>query len=197
VREALTRRSLPRASLDIMLSSLSSNSIKQYDVCLRKWWSFCETNSIEHYKASIPVVISFLTQMFQNGCQYGTLNTYRSALSLILGPALGKDDRLQRFFRGVFRMRPPTPKYNFTWDTNHVLDNLSLWYPNDSLSVEKLTKKTITLLALTTAHRIQTLSKINLNNIEFSTKQIIIKIPDIIKTSRPGVKQPVLCLPYF
>lgn len=150
IREALTRRSLPRASLDIMVSSPSDNSIKQYDVCLRKWWLYCQTHSIDHYKASVPIVISFLTEMFNDGCQYGTLNTYRAALSLILGPLLTKDDRLTRFFKGAFRMRPPLPKYTFTWDTNCVLDHLSTWYPNEDLSLDRLSRKTVTLLALTT-----------------------------------------------
>lgn len=141
-------------------------------------------------------MISFLTQMFNDGCQYGTLNTYRSALSLILS-SITKDDRLTRFFKGVFRMRPPLPKYSFTWDTNCVLDHLSTWYPNEDLSQDRLSRKTITLLALTTAQRVQTLSKISISNIKFSNTQVIIKIPDLLKTSRPGSKQPVVLLPYF
>lgn len=180
-----------------MISSLSENSIRQYDVCLRKWWSFCQYNSVNYYEASVPIVISFLTQMFNEGCQYGTLNSYRSALSLILGPAIAKDDRLQRFLKGVFRIRPPLPKYNFTWDTNCVLDHLSSWFPNEDLPLNQLTKKAITLLALTTAHRMQTFSKIKTINIEIFNEKIMIKIPDIIKTSRPGARQPILLLPYF
>lgn len=180
-----------------MVSSLSDSSIRQYDVCLRKWWQFCQCNSVDYYKASVPIVISFLTQMFNEGCQYGTLNSYRSALALILGPAIAKDDRLQRFLKGVFRIRPPIPKYNLTWDTNGVLDHLGSWFPNEDLPLIQITKKTITLLALTTAHRMQTLSKIKTVNIEFLNDKITIKIPDFIKTSRPGANQPILFLPYF
>lgn len=48
-----------------------------------------------------------------------------------------------------------------------------------------------------TAHRVQTLSKIKIQNIETLPSQIIIKIPDFIKTSRLGCPQPVLYIPFF
>lgn len=199
MRIALSRRSLPTSSLDIMLASLSTNSIKQYDVCLRKWWNFCRNKSINVYTTSVPSVIDFLTQLYDQGSQYGTLNSCRSALSLILGPTISNDDRLQRFFKGVFRLRPPQPKYNVTWDTNCVLDRVTewYWYPNIELSLDLLSNKTVTLLALITAHRVQTLSKINIKNIQMTPGCILIKIPDILKTTKIGSKQPILYLPFF
>lgn len=180
-----------------MLASLAPNSIKQYEVYFKKWWDFCNTNSVDIYSASVPTVIYFLTQLFNNGCQYGTLNSCRSALSLILGPIVSNDDRLKRFFKGVFRLKPPKPKYDVTWDTNLALDKLSSWHPNEELTLDKLTYKTITLLAISTAQRAQTLSKINLSNIQKSSHRITIKIPDFVKTSRPGCHQPVINLPFF
>lgn len=61
VREALLRRSVPPSSTDIMLASLSVNSIKQYDVCLKRWHAFCIQNNRDVYEASIPLIIHFLT----------------------------------------------------------------------------------------------------------------------------------------
>lgn len=180
-----------------MMASLSDNTMKQYDVCLKKWWSFCQEKLINYYEASVPSVIYFFTQIFNNGSKYGTLNSYRSALSLILGPNMSKDDRILRFFKGVFRLRPPRPKYNVTWDTNRVLDFLRSKYPNEQLSLVEISKKCATLLALTTAHRVQTLSKISMENISMMSSKIIIKIPDLIKTSRVGSQQPLLTLPFF
>lgn len=180
-----------------MMASLSHNSFKQYDSCLKKWWNFCNIHNMNPYDSSVPNVIYFLTELYNNGSQYGTLNSCRSALSLVLGPTLTKDDRLQRFLKGVFRLRPPQPKYNVTWDTNIVLDHLSSWYPNNEISLDKLTFKTVMLIALASAQRVQTLSKINIRNIHTSPDRIIIKIPDIVKTSRPGSNQPVIYLPFF
>lgn len=180
-----------------MLASLAESSLKQYNVCYKKWFDFCVQNSLDVYSTSIPDLLRFLTMCFDAGGKYGSLNSFRAALSLILGPSISKDERLIRFFKGVFRLRPPMPKYNVTWDTTCVLSHLATWYPNDSLVLDQLTKKCITLLALVTAHRVQTFSKINIKNIETKCNEILIKIPDLIKTSKKGTTQPLLVLPYF
>ncbi|XP_072948702.1 uncharacterized protein [Epargyreus clarus] len=197
VRKSFLKRGISPSSIDIMLASLSENSIKQYDTCLRKWFLFCSKNHINFYQASIPNVIYFLTDLFYSGAQYGTLNSCRSALSLILGHRLGEDDRIKRFFKGLFRLRPPLPKYDMTWDTSLVIETLASWTPNQNLSIEKISYKLVTLLALVTAHRVQTFSLINIRNINISCSEITIKIPDLIKTSLVNSVQPTLVLPYF
>lgn len=180
-----------------MLASLSDSSLKQYEVCFKRWNNFCLQNATDVYESSIPTVIYFLTQLFNSGSQYGTLNTYRSALSLIIGSHISTDDRIKRFLKGVYRLRPPRPKYNVTWDTSKVLDGLSDWYPNETLSLENLTKKCVSLLALATSQRVQTLQKILISNIETHTSMIKIKIPDLLKTSKAGANQPLLSIPFF
>lgn len=181
-----------------MCASLSENSAKQYGVAFKKWFTFCKIHNIDTYEASIPQVIFFLTEMFHTGVQYGSLNSYRSALSLIINTKIGTDDRVTRLFKGFYRLRPPLPKYNVTWNPTTVLNLLENWYPHDEISIEMLTKKVVTLLALVTAHRVQTLSKINIQNIEVITDdKIIIKITDLIKTSRVRSLQPSLVLPFF
>lgn len=197
MRAALLRRRIPPSAIDIMMASLANNSLKQYDVALKKWFLYCKQNSVNMYEASIPTVLHFLSELYNDGSQYGTLNSYRSALVLILGPYMSKDDRISRFLKGVYRLRPPQPKYNVTWDASLVLNYLCSQYPNEHLTLETLTKKCVTLLALATAHRVQTLSKIQTKNIEILSSQIRIKIPDLIKTSRIGAKQPILALPFL
>lgn len=180
-----------------MLASLSTNSTKQYDVCLKRWFKYAQENSLNFYEASISSILSFFTYLFNSGSQYGSLNTYRSALAMLIGSNVSNDDRIKRFLKGVFRLKPPTPKYDVTWDTSLVLEALAKRYPNEELSLEQLSKKCALLLALTTAHRVQTLSKIDIQNIVETDSQIHIKIPDLIKTSRVGRNQPTLHLPFF
>lgn len=149
------------------------------------------------FETCVPRIITFLTNLFEQGAQYSTLNSCKSALSLIFESPIGNDERIKRFLKGIYRLRPPIPKYNLTWDTAVVLDVLAAWYPNADLELDKITKKLATLLALVTAHRAQTLTKILINNIEFHSDKVVIKIPDLIKTSRAGATQPLLTLPYF
>ncbi|XP_039764503.1 uncharacterized protein LOC120636991 [Pararge aegeria] len=196
IRTALLQRCVPVSAVEIMMASWSSNTLKQYNVYLKRWYDFCTENSVNIYEPSIPIVIEFLTQIFNNGGQYRTINSYRAALSLIVGN-MSDDDRITRFCKGVYKLRPPLPRYNTTWDTNIVLNHLGSLAPNDSLTLEQLSKKCTTLLALVTAHRVQTLSKIKTDQVIISNDQIMIRITDLIKTSRAGTRQPILYLPFF
>lgn len=185
-----------------MLASLSKNTLKQYDTALKKWFIFCQLHNIDFYAASVPKVMFYLTDLFYKGAKYGTLNSHRSALSLLIGSKIGTDDRINRLFKGFYKTCPPLPKYNQTWNPATVLNHVSALYPNDNLDLETLTKKVVTLIALVTAHRVQTISKIKLENILFSSSSeenefISIKIPELIKTSRLGSLQPCLYLPFY
>lgn len=180
-----------------MLSSLSENTYKQYDCAIRKWIHYCNLHKYDYTAVSVPIVIHFLTEIFDSGARYGTINSYKSALSLLFGNNTLNDDRVKRFMKGVFRLRPTRPRYDFTWNPSAVLDFLAQKWPNEDLSLETLSKKTLTLLALVTAHRMQTFNLIKLNNITVTDTEILIKIPDLIKTSNPNLLQPLLKLPFF
>ena len=185
-------------SLDILIASLSESSLRQYNCGLKKWWAFCRINTVDPFAASINDVLTFLTKEFRMKASYSSLNCYRSAISLLLGPGLGQNENIQRFFKGVSKLRPPAPRYDSTWDPKIVLNHLASWYPNDEITLEHLSKKLVVLLALVSGHRMQTLSLIDIRNIfQVSENYLEIKIPDRIKTSGPNKKQPVLRLPFF
>ncbi|XP_075990178.1 uncharacterized protein LOC142985821 [Anticarsia gemmatalis] len=180
-----------------MLASLADNTIKQYNVTLKLWWQFCYLHKIDIFKGCKSSALSFLTEQFNKGCSYGSLNSHRSALSLILDFNVGPDNSVKRLLKGAYKLKPNKPKYTFTWDPQLVLNHVSHWYPNLELSLEELTKKLVILLALCTAHRVQTLSLIKIENISITPNGVQIAIIDIIKTSAPGRDQPILCLPFF
>ncbi|KAL0833066.1 hypothetical protein ABMA28_001178 [Loxostege sticticalis] len=196
IRTAFLNKEVPVSAIDIMMASLSSNTIKQYDVCIKRWYNYCQTNNIDLYQPNISTILNFLTDIFHNGSQYGTINSHRSALSLILGKIM-ENELISRYCKGVYRLRPTLPKYNITWDVSVVLEYLGSLFPHENISLEQMTKKCSTLIALVTAHRVQTISKMYLKNVFISDSQILIKITDLIKSSRPGVSQPVLRLPFF
>ncbi|XP_037301262.1 uncharacterized protein LOC115454479 isoform X1 [Manduca sexta] len=197
IRRAFLNRGMPASSIDIMLASLSLKTTKQYESALKQWILFCKSQGVDPLSYSVQTVIAFLTSKFHEGLSYSTLNTMRSAISLILGPQLGTDERMTRFFKGIFKLRPKKPKYEVVWDPSIVLDYLSSLYPNESLGLELITKKLVTLMALVTAHRIQTLSLICIDNITINDNNVTIKITELIKTSAPGRPQPNLILPFF
>lgn len=184
-------------TIKISIASLADSSLRQYDSALKKWWNFCSLTNTAFFSAEITDILKFLTREFENGASYGTINSLRSAIALILGPEIGENTNVKRFCKGVSRLRPVRPKYDVTWDPKIVLDFLSKWYPNDTISLQQLSEKLATLLALTTGHRIQTLIAIDIKNITKSEKQIEIKIPAQLKTSGPRKVQPNLILPFY
>lgn len=99
IKEGLKLKSVPVEAAEIMLSSLTDSSKKQYDIGLRKWWDFCQRSTIDPFRGSIPDILAFLTKEYKNGASYGTLNCARSAIALIYGPNLGIDPQIKRFFQ--------------------------------------------------------------------------------------------------
>lgn len=179
------------------MASLSKNTLLQYNGTYKLWWQFCCIRNQNPYECSLSNIMLFLTEQFNNGAAYGSLNSHRSALSLLLGSNITSDDQVKRLLKGVYKLRPALPKYTSTWDPQVVLNYVADWIPNRNLPLEKITKKLVVLLALSTRHRVQTLSLIKLENILINSTGVKIGISDVIKTSGVGREQPVLILPYF
>lgn len=93
---------------------------------------------------------------------------------------------ISRFMKGIFNARPPLPKYSITWDVGKVVRYLETLFPLESLSLKMLTLKIATLLALTTAQRAQTLTNLNLNYMETSSKTVVFTMNCLQKTDRIG-----------
>ncbi|KAJ8910185.1 hypothetical protein NQ315_004525 [Exocentrus adspersus] len=168
-REALRRafqlRGVPDAAIPTLRASLSKNTQKQYNSTFVKWWKWCNDRKTSQLQPSIKNLMEFLQTEFENGASYATVNTHRSALALLF--SLSEEDKLliQRFLKGVYKTKPVFPKYKYTWDPTVVLTYLENQHTK-SLSLADLTLKAASLLALTSAHRIQTLTKININDIK-------------------------------
>lgn len=197
VKQAFVNKGVPLASVDIMLASITESTLKQYNVGFKLWWQFCQSKNTNPFNGSIADLLEFFTFHFEQGKSFGTLNSIRAAISLISSSNNLEDFRLKRFFKGIQNLRPNRPKYDTIWDPSIVLKYLESLFPNEGLSLRDITLKLASLLALVTAHRVQTLSLIRLENIVHLQNGIEIKIPDRIKTSGRGSKQPLLTLPKF
>lgn len=99
------------------LHSISEATVKQYEGTYKRWWAFCKQREIEPFRATLQEVLIFLQSILvESTCTYGSINSHRAALSLILPLNLGEEPLLKRFMEGVARLRPQTPRYNFVWD---------------------------------------------------------------------------------
>lgn len=180
------------------MKSLSESTLRQYEITYKLWWHFCNTHGFHVFNSEEKEVLSFLHYQYSNKkLKYGSFNTYRSALSLILNIDFQTQHNLRRFMKGIRKLRPSQRKYNYIWDPKLILKLLETKFPNESLSLINLTKKTIVLLALITGHRLQTLARIKVDNIIISPEGIQVLITDIIKTSFKNKENPCLHIPYY
>lgn len=178
-----------------MQSSLSANTIKQYNITFKLWWEYCNRISINPFTAETCNIISFFQSILETtNNKFGSFNSHRAALSLLTSRNLGKDLHIKRFLKGIFKSRPPRPKYNCTWDPQQVIEYLKT---TDDTNLKAVSCKLVTLMALATGQRLQTISLITCPNIQFSDSGAKVFIPDLMKTSRPNSLQPCLDLPFF
>lgn len=179
-----------------MLSSLSTSTMRQYDNSFRLWWDFCSAKNIAFCNPTTAEVITFLQSLAsKTNHKFGTFNSHASAIALLCSSNFSADPLFKRFKRGLSRLRPSRPKYSTTWDPKQLLNFIqTLPAP---LTLKLLSQKLVTLLALITGHRLQTISLIRLSNILDSSSEIRINISDTIKTIGLGRVQPTLCIPIF
>jgi hypothetical protein len=88
--------------------------------------------------------------------------------------------------RGIFNIKPPLPRYQFTWDVSIVLNFLKTLYPLEGLSIKLLTLKVTALIALACAPRAQTLVSMNIDNMNIRKRDILFWFPNLLKTSKMG-----------
>lgn len=102
-------------------------------------------------------VANFLADLYDQGYQYRSINSYRSAIASahdrVEGMSVGQLPVITRLMAGIANSRPPQPRYTVTWDINIVLKYLENLGDNQALSLKILTLKTAMLLALTRPSR--------------------------------------------
>lgn len=143
--------------------------------------------------------LSFLAYLHKQGLGYSSVNTARSALSTIYGlnnnSNLGEHKLVVKFMKGIFKIKPPAPKYSMTWDCSLVLRLIQTW-DCEKVSLKLLSYKLVALLALITSQRVQTFEKLLISNIRW-TDPVQIKITNILKTTKICNPNPILVLPPY
>ena len=138
-----------------------------------------------------------MSQLFQNGLQYRTINNYRSAISAfhdhIQGKPVGEHPRICSLVAGVFNSRPPQPRYCFIWNVQTVIDFIkSEWGQNEDLSDKYLTYKLTVLLALTSPSRVLGLQHFDIRFMTKGTNNYLFTFGKLHKAWRKGKSPPSL-----
>ena len=92
---------------------------------------------------SLADIAGFLAHSFDEGLEYRTIDTYRSALSGVLPPMedfpVGQHPLVVRLLKGILNLRPAGPRYQKSWDVNVALDYMRSLPGNQLLPLKVLT----------------------------------------------------------
>ena len=96
--------------------------------------------------------------------------------------------------RGVFYLRPASPRYFSIWDVSIVLNYLWRLVPVANPSLHMLSAKLVTLLGLVTGQRCQTLHALDIEYMHLSESKAVFHIEPLLKSNSP--KSPARALTF-
>ena len=190
LREHLSSEGISKEATDILLYAQRRSTNAQYKSCWAKWCSWSRQRQIDPFCPAVSDLVHFLTELFEQGKQYSTINTYRSVISSTVPPLdgspLGQHKIVCSFMRGVFNKRPPKPRYSGTWEVSVVTNLFEKWPDNSNLDIKRLSRKCAMLLALSSAKRQSDLHALDLAFMQYLPEGVEFKNPGLTKTRLPG-----------
>ena len=136
-------------------------------------------------------VINYLTDRYNQGDKYNTLNIHRSAISafheLVDGLKVGQHPSVKAIMSAFFNVRPPLPRYECTWDVDSVLEHILSLGENKGLALKQLTFKLTMLLALACAGRSSDLSAFDIRYLKWDEEdKVVFTLAKLTKSRRKG-----------
>jgi len=106
-------KGLSERTSEIMSHKRRIGITNTYKAPWNKWVLWCKERQIDLIDSPLITIIEFLTELFDKGLEYRTINVYRSAISAyhppIEGTPVGKIKEVCTLLSGIDNLRPPTP----------------------------------------------------------------------------------------
>ena len=187
IKRSLQSEGIRADASKLILAAWRPGTNAVYNSAWKKWHSWCLGREIDPFRPSLADITSFLAHSFNQGLEYRTLNTYRSALSGVLPPIdgfpVGQHPIVIRLLKGVLNLRPALPRYQQYWSVDTVLTYLRSLPRNEDLSMKLLTQKLTILLALIAPKRSSELKLLDLRYMRILPEGVEFKLPGLTKTS--------------
>ena len=135
IKQYIQNKGLQETAKHILLSSWQNSTRGRYASAYWKWGKFCISRNINSFQPAVEEILVFLTDLYEHGLGYSSICSAQSALNNIIisqsYPDISENPLIKRFVKGVFNIKPPTPRSAFTWDMKKVLNYM------DQLAVTK------------------------------------------------------------
>lgn len=182
----------------MMLRGWRKSTRQQYSIYLNRWVQFCTERTLPATSYDVSKCLDFLMSLYKKGYSYSAINTARSAVSCLFPTScVGSDPSISRFMRGVFNSRPTVPRYCAIWDVSKVLQYLARCSPAKDLPLQALTHKLVTLCALVTGQRAQTIRAFDLRLCDINLTSAVFRVHALLKHTTPRTGTETIALPSF
>ncbi len=181
LRSRFQSQRLSEEASKLLLASWREKTSKSYDSLFGKWLGWCNERGSNPISRDISEVVNFLAYLFEQGYQYRSLNSYRSAISSVHEKVDGYEccDKVDQ---GCFPSKTTSAKILRNLGCIHLLTI------HGQLSMNDLTCKTVMLMALTRPARSADLTSLSL----YSPEGVTFAPTKLAKQSSLG-PQALLC----
>ena len=100
---------------EILLSASRPSTRRTYKSAWGRWSRCCDKRKVDPFSAPIADILLYLTEYFNGGAAYRSVNVARSAISTthakLDGLPVGQHPLGTQLLKGMFNNRPPGPRY--------------------------------------------------------------------------------------
>ena len=145
------------------------------------------------------IVVKYLRHLFESGAEYSTVNFHRSSISKfhvgIDGISIGEHPLVSQAVKAVYRLRPPLPKYQSTFDIVPVLAYVRS-LPTANISLKQLSLKTLFLTIYSSISRVSSVARLG-PSLQEHRDSVVLHFVSLEKQARAGNTRGYLQIPSF
>ncbi|XP_071943241.1 uncharacterized protein [Antedon mediterranea] len=192
IRRSLLSKGFTSGTIEIILASWRAGTKVQYQTMANRWFEFCERKNCDIISPHVTLPLEFLSDMFNSGLSYSSINTARSMLSSLFAvgqeyASFGQLPIVKRFMKGIFELRPSLLRYS--WNVNVALDYIRGQPSIQESSLKEISQRLAFLLCLLSGQRCQTILNLSIANMEKSDHKIVFYVTEKLKHTRVGSHQ--------
>ena len=176
----------------ILKNSIRDNTEKKYNVYWSQFVTYCEEQNIDINNVNIHQILDFLSKLFDRNLSISVIRAAKNAIAqhIHIPPykKLSEHPLMNKYFKGLFNLRPPKQKFGFVWDVNIIFNYFRTLDDNQNLNDKELSYKLVILLLLLGGQRVNTIFWFTTDTMVINDLSITFAPHQVLKHSRPGRK---------
>ena len=190
---------LDEEDVSFLANHLAPSTATGYGYIFAKFRSFCDKLSVDPFTCPPTVVVKYLRHLSESGAEYSTVNVHRSSISKFhagfAGKPVGEHPLVSQAVKAVFRLKPPLPKYQSTFDIIPVLTYMRSLNTH-TISLQLLAYKALFLTVYSNICRVSSMARLGPSLTEHRDS-VVLHLVDLEKQARHGRVRGFFQIPKF